>query len=74
MTACGLLLAVSVCWIKPRRPTPPDTLRVAATTLEYGRGLPQQAPAVMLAPLSREFDALHRDLRSAVDMVVASVP
>ena len=36
--------------------------------------MPQQASAAVLSPLAQELEFLNRDIRNAVDVLVASVP
>ena len=50
------------------------TMLEAADALERSHQLTQQAPAAVLAPLSKEMESLNRDFRNAVEFLVASVP
>ena len=52
--------------------TPPWS--VAATALERGRELARTAPAVALAPLAEELARTDRDVRSAAQFLLASLP
>lgn len=50
--------------------TPP----VITAAFDQGRELAVKAPGVAIAPLSDELELLHRDLTSALNVVVASMP
>jgi hypothetical protein len=70
-----VLLVVGGVWWTLSRPQPQsEPLRSAGAVLEQGRELTLQAPAAVLAPLSKEMESLNRDFRNAVEFLVASVP
>jgi hypothetical protein len=72
--AFALVVAACVWWALARQSPVTPTLAVTTIALKEGQTMPQQASAAMLAPLSEEMELLHRDLRSAVDFLAASVP
>jgi len=72
-TATALLVVTGGLWIL-NRPEPSPQPLAAAAALEQGQQLTQQAPVAVLAPLSKEMENLSRDFRSAVEMLIASVP
>jgi len=45
-----------------------------AVAMEQGRELTQMAPDVALAPLMGEMELLNRDVQTAVNLVVATMP
>lgn len=72
--ALALLLVAGLWWALSQPANPPPTLTTAVATLEQSHQLTQQAPAAALAPLSKEMEALNRDFRNAVQILLASVP
>jgi hypothetical protein len=72
--ALALLVVAGAWWTLSRPETEPQPLVTAAAALEQGHQLTQQAPAAVLAPLSKEMEKLNRDLLNAVELLVASVP
>ena len=72
--AFALLVVAGLWWVLNQPANPPPKLTMAVTTLEQSHQLAQQAPAAALAPLSKEMEALNRDLRNAVEILLASVP
>jgi hypothetical protein len=68
------LVAWAGWWTLSRPPAQPDLLTTATATLERSRVIPQEAQFAMLSPLSQEMEFLGRDLRNAVDFLVASLP
>ncbi len=53
---------------------PVPQLASVTLVLEKGQALPQAAPNVVLAPLSNEWQLVHQDVRSAMTLLVASLP
>ena len=72
--ALAMLLALGLWLSLGRSPHESPSLTAAAAALERGHEMAQKAPEVVLAPLSQEMDNLNRDLKNAVDFLVASVP
>ena len=79
-TGAALCLVLCIWWFMPR---PSNTLGgstqneaqpLMAAALDQSLELTQQAPDVALAPLVVELELLNRDVRSAVDLVVATMP
>ncbi len=76
--ALALLVCAGLWWAS--RPAPvaiesrPIALPAAGAALDQGYELTQQAPAAALAPLSKEMENLQRDLRNAVEFLMASMP
>lgn len=69
------LLAVGGLWWSFTRPAhDPAPLAAGAAALEQSREFTQNAPGAVLAPLSEEMEHLNRDVRHAVEFLVASVP
>lgn len=69
------LLVVGGLWLTLNRSEPESQpLPTASDALEQSHKLTRQAPAAVLAPLSKEMESLNRDFRNAVDFLVASVP
>jgi len=76
LTVPGLALLIAAAyWLSSTGSAPPSTaLDGVVVTLDEGHELTQRAPGALLSPLSEEMDSLNRDLRSAVEHLVASVP
>jgi hypothetical protein len=72
--ALALLVVGSVWWMLSRPQPESQPLTTAGAALERSHELAQQAPAAVLAPLSKEMESLNRDFRNAVQFLVASVP
>jgi hypothetical protein len=72
--ALALLVVGGLWWALNRSEPEPQPLTTAADALERSHQLTQQAPAAVLAPLSKEMESLNRDFRNAVEFLVASVP
>lgn len=70
-TVAAMLMAVGVgeAWFRPGG-EPVSWTR----TLEHPRAMPGQASAAVFGPLSAELESLDRDVRSAADFLMASVP
>lgn len=72
--ALALLIVGGVWWMLNRSEPESQSLATAGAALERSHQLTQQAPAAVLAPLSQEMESLNRDIRNAVEFLVASVP
>ena len=72
--ALALLVVGGIWWALSRPEPQPQPLATAGAALERSQQLTQQAPAAVLAPLSKEMEFLNRDFRNAVEFLVASVP
>ena len=72
--ALALLVVAGVWWGLNRTAEQPQPLTTAGAALTRSHELTRQAPAAVLAPLSKEMESLHRDFRKAVEFLVASVP
>ena len=69
------IVVAALVWVWWPQPTVERTPWTAAgTALERVHAMPQQASSVVLAPLSEELEFLDRDVRKAVDVLLASVP
>ncbi len=76
MAAAAASLVVLCAWRWPfsQSPAGPHPLAAVTATLETTQAMPQQASAAVLSPLAQELEFLNRDIRNAVDVLVASVP
>lgn len=72
--AASLMALGAWWWAFSRPPAGPHPLAEVGATLETTQAMPQLASAVVLSPLAQELEFLNRDIRSAVDVLVASVP
>jgi len=72
--ALALLIVGGIWWMLNRSQPESQSLATAGAALERSHQLTQQAPAAVLAPLSKEMESLNRDFRNAVEFLVASVP
>ena len=82
VAGAGTLVVFGAAWLVLHSPsrqrgefavefqTPP----VITAAFDQGRELAVKAPGVAIAPLSDELELLHRDLTSALNVVVASMP
>ena len=81
-TLAVLVLMGGLWWARNRSAAPPTVVSaelappwsVAAAALEQGRELARTAPAVALAPLAEELARTDRDVRSAAQFLLASLP
>jgi hypothetical protein len=72
-------LVLALWWAMNRPPAIPEPahappLVAAGAALEQSRQWTERAPRVALAPLSDELEFLRRDVNSAVDFLLASMP
>lgn len=82
VAGAGALAVVAAVWLVAHSPARPgaefaaefQTPPVIAAAFDQGRELAVKAPEVAMAPLSDELELLHRDLTSAFNVVVASMP
>jgi hypothetical protein len=76
--ALALLVCAGLWWASRPAPNPvelrPMALPAAGAALDQSYELTRQAPAAAIAPLSKEMENLQRDLRNAVEFLMASVP
>src|SRR5688572_22242527 len=72
--ALALLFVGGIWWTMNRPKQESQPLETAVAALQRSHELTQQAPVAVLAPLSKEMEFLNRDLRNAVEFLVASVP
>ena len=72
--ALALLVVAGLWWALSQPESGSQSLVTAAAALQQSHQLTEQAPAAVLAPLSKEMENLNRDLRNAVEYLVASVP
>lgn len=70
----ALLMVAALCVTLIRFGERDSSPKSASFAVEPGGTIPEQAAEVLIAPLARELDHANRDLKNAVQFLLASVP
>lgn len=72
--SAALLVVAALCFTLIRIGERASSGKSASIAIEPGREIPEQAAEVLIGPLARELDHANRDVKNAIQFLLASVP
>ncbi|NLH73026.1 MAG: hypothetical protein GX456_08250 [Verrucomicrobia bacterium] len=72
--SAALLVVAALCFTLIRIGERASSGKSASIAIEPGGEIPEQAAEVLIGPLARELDHANRDVKNAIQFLLASVP